>query len=283
MTEKELTKEQMRMTLTSSVNDETEEFFKAKGTAKKGNRASIRGSIVDLLASESHGLTVNAAVFAVLSTCVGGGLVSLPLSMWNLGIPISVVLQIAVMFLTHLGTNFFLYIIEIIPSHPDNLYEIGYILFGRCSIFFLSSMICINTIGICMIYFIVFGDTAGQLAASFTDGETLGSVWYTSRWCYSVPLAFAAFPFCLKKDLAEFAWVAYLLFTCIAIFLFANAWQLCFDPHFTAEGMTVEILEPKMDWSIISSLSAIMVAFGYQQNAFPIWAELRPQTTESYQ
>ena len=151
------------------MNDETEDFV--KGNVKQGNKAAIRGSIVDFITNDSHGLTVNAAVFAVLSTCVGGGMVSLPLSMWNLGIPISVVLQVSVMFLTHLGTNFFLYIIEIIPSHPDNLYEIGYILFGRGSIFFLSSMICINTVGICMIYFIVFGDTAGALAASFTDDE----------------------------------------------------------------------------------------------------------------
>ena len=80
----------------------------------------------------------------------------------------------------------------------------------------------------------------------------------------------------MKKDLAEFAWVAYLLFSCIAIFVLANFYQLCFDPHFTALGVNEEILEPKANWNVISALSAIMVAFGYQQNAFPIWAELRP-------
>ena len=73
-----------------------------------------------------------------------------------------------------------------------------------------------------MIYFIVFGDTAGQLVASFTDNEELDSIWYTSRWFYDIILAALLLPICLKKELAELAWVSYVLFISLALFTLVN-------------------------------------------------------------
>ena len=64
---------------------------------------------------------------------------------------------------------------DLVPDRPDSLYTIGYMLFGRASIFILASIFFLNGFGLCMIYFIVFGDTAGQLASSFKEGEELGS------------------------------------------------------------------------------------------------------------
>ena len=78
-----------------------------------------------------------------------------------------------------MSSNMYLYIKDIVPDHPDSLYELGFMIMGRKSIFLLASILIINSFGLCMIYFIVFGDTAGQLVASFTENETLDSVWYT--------------------------------------------------------------------------------------------------------
>ena len=121
------------------------------------------------------------------------------------------------------------------PDKPDSLYEIGYMIVGRSSIYFLASIFIINSFGLCMIYFIVFGDTFGQLAASFTDDKLLGDVWYTSRWCYSVPLAVVLLPICLKKELAELAWVSYVLFVSLTLFVLVNFIELV-SPNFDAYG-----------------------------------------------
>lgn len=93
---------------------------------------------------------------------------------------------------------------------------------GRKSIFILASIFIINSFGLCMIYFIVFGDTFGQLVASFTDDQELDSIWYTSRWCYSVPLSIILLPVVLKKELAELAWISYVLFTSLGLFVIVN-------------------------------------------------------------
>lgn len=179
-----------------------------------------------------HGLSVNEAVLAILSTCVGGGIVGLPLAMYNLGIPLAVFLQILVMFATHWSSSLYLNLREIIPDKPDSLYEIGYMVLGRSSIFVLASIFIINALGLCMIYFIVFGDTFAQLVASFTTTQSLGSVWWTSRWCYSVPLAALLLPVVLKRELAELAWISYVLFFSLAVFVFLNFILLVAEPQF---------------------------------------------------
>ena len=108
-----------------------------------------------------HGLSIKDGVLAILSTCVGGGIVGLPLAMFNLGLPLAIFLQILVMFVTHMSSNMYLYTRDIVPDKPDSIYEIGYMVMGRKSIFILASIFIINSFGLCMIYFIVFGDTAG--------------------------------------------------------------------------------------------------------------------------
>ena len=131
-------------------------------------------------------------------------------------------LQVLVIILTHTSSNMYLYVKDIVPDHPDSLYEIGYMIVGRASIFGLGSVFFLNSVGLCMIYFIVFGDTAGQLVASFTDNEELDSIWYTSRWFYDIILAALLLPICLKKELAELAWVSYVLFISLALFTLVN-------------------------------------------------------------
>jgi len=88
-------------------------------------------------------------------------MVGLPQAMYNLGLPLAMTLQILVIFLTHTSSNMYLYIKDLVPDKPDSLYEIGYMITGRASIFFLGSVFWLNSFGLCCIYFIVFGDTAG--------------------------------------------------------------------------------------------------------------------------
>ena len=140
-----------------------------------------------------HGLTLRLAVLAILSSCVGGGLLAMPLAMYNLGIPICIALNFAVIFVTHITSRIYLAISELVPDNPDSLYEIGYMCYGRGSIFFLSSVFLFNAVGLCLIYFISFGDTGATLVASFSDYD-YDDIWYTSRWTYAVPLGVILLP-----------------------------------------------------------------------------------------
>ena len=203
--------------------------------------------------------------------------------MYSLGLPLAILLNIGVMITTHMGSMMYLHVKNIVPGKPESLYEIGFMLYGRKSIFILGSILFILACGLCMIYFIVFGDTFGQFVANFTEGkESLGSVWYTSRWCYSVPLALILIPFCLKKQLSELDFMAKILFVALGIFLIVNFIQLAFNSKFEALAISTDILAPKMSIGTISALSVTCLAYSYQQNIFPIFWELKERTYDNY-
>ena len=61
-------------------------------------------------------------MLAILSTCVGGGIVGLPLAMYSLGSPLAIILQIGVMTTTHIGSMMYLHTKDIVPGKPESLY-----------------------------------------------------------------------------------------------------------------------------------------------------------------
>lgn len=117
--------------------------------------------------------------------------------------------------------------------------------------------------------------------ASFVDDTELGDKAYTSRWCYSVPLAVFLLPVVLKKELAELAWVSWVLFVSLTLFVVVNLIEIC-APNFDPYGYEKEVWTPKAEWATISALSVTMLAYSYQQNVFPIYSELKNKTNEEY-
>ena len=108
-----------------------------------------------------HGLTTFTGVLAILSTIIGGGIVSIPYSFVSFGIPFAIVLNIIAVMLTIFSCDLYLAAKDIIPDKPESLYEIGYMVMGRPSIFMCGFIQFINSLGLLLLYFIVFGDTAG--------------------------------------------------------------------------------------------------------------------------
>jgi amino acid permease len=54
----------------------------------------------DSVWADEEGLTLFSGVLAILSTCVGGGIVGLPFSMFHFGMPTALVLHIGVIYMT---------------------------------------------------------------------------------------------------------------------------------------------------------------------------------------
>ena len=202
--------------------------------------------------------------------------------MYQLGLPLSTFLMLLVLWATHWSSNIYLYARELVPENPISTYEIGYILAGRAFIFVLAIILCINSFGICIIYFMVFGETAGQLACSFAGDIPYDSTWYTGKWSYIVGLAAILLPVVLQKQLNELTWLSYTLFISLSLFILMNFILLTFDGNFAPEGLDVSVLEPNLNWGAVSALSVVMVAYSYQANVFPIYSELRKKTNEEY-
>ena len=85
----------------------------------------------------------------------------LPLSFYLLGLPLAFLVNVIAIGVTILSAKLYLAIKDALPDKPESFYEIGYMLVGRPAIFIIASLLIIMSLGLCIIYFIVFGDTFG--------------------------------------------------------------------------------------------------------------------------
>ena len=111
--------------------------------------------------ANKHGLTIFTGVLALISTCVGGGIVGLPRAFFFLGIPLAIFLNFLCVIAMIYSVRLYLAMKDACPEQPESLYEIGYLIVGRPAIFILGFIYFIASLGLVMIYFITYGDTLG--------------------------------------------------------------------------------------------------------------------------
>ena len=75
----------------------------------------MRASRFSYIAGD-HGLTQLSGAMALVSTCVGGGIVGIPLASYNLGLPLAVILQGLVVLVTIISASVYLALKDIIPD-----------------------------------------------------------------------------------------------------------------------------------------------------------------------
>mmetsp|Transcript_26690 Transcript_26690/g.25726 ORF Transcript_26690/g.25726 Transcript_26690/m.25726 type:complete len:96 (+) Transcript_26690:149-436(+) len=94
-------------------------------------------------------------MMAFVSSIVGGGIVGIPYSFYYCGIPFGVFINIVIILFT-LYSIYLYCIAKDLTNDKQSFSEIGYIAWGRISIFVVNFIIFFNGIGLCMVYFIVF-------------------------------------------------------------------------------------------------------------------------------
>ena len=165
-----------------AVDDIAEPFRETIAQTRKSMNAKASmimgpGSIMIHLNEHGEGLSANSAALAIVSTLVGGGIVGLPYAMLLLGLVVGILTNLIFCYITAMSGIIFLKLRENIPGKPNSLFEIGYMLQGRKSIFLVAATQVVFSFGLMMIYFIVFGDTAAQVVGGFTN-TLLGEAWY---------------------------------------------------------------------------------------------------------
>ena len=106
---------------------------------------------------------------------------------------------------------------DLIPGKPESLYEMGYMLMKRPSIFMISGILNVNSLGLVMVYFIVYSNTIQSVVADLTDLPE-DSFW-VGRTFWVLVLAVLILPVCLKKELQELHIVSMTLFVAVIVFI----------------------------------------------------------------
>lgn len=93
---------------------------------------------------------------------------------------------------------------DLIQGKPESMYEIGYMLFNRTSIFMISSILMLNSFGLVMVYFIVFSRIMASICGDALGVKTddTGLVHYlATKQFWVLALAVLMMPIILKKEL----------------------------------------------------------------------------------
>jgi amino acid permease len=127
--------------------------------------SSMRVSLIKKeVETKKGGLTSFEGALSLLSTMIGGGIVTLPFSFRQLGIPLGLFACVAVMCLTQVSALLWLKTKRLMPSEPNSVYQIGFKLLGSKSIYLMAALVLLLCVGACIVYFIIFGKTCMNLA-----------------------------------------------------------------------------------------------------------------------
>lgn len=103
--------------------------FRASTMMRQSYRVSFAGK---------HGLTLSTGVLSVISTIIGGGILSIPYSFISFGIPLGIVMNLLATVMVTGSVLIYLRVKDLIPDQPESLYEIGYMVLGRSAIFYVA-------------------------------------------------------------------------------------------------------------------------------------------------
>ena len=152
-------------------------------------------------------LSIPRASMALMNSVVGGGIVSLPFSMAQIGVVNAVLLHMLVLFMVNITLYIFLRLRTMYKS--DSYTDLSYICFGNSSVYMLNTLIFVCICGILAMFFILMSDivqslmTPEMLASPIFDFIALKTI-------VVLIVNILLMPFFLKKHLADLKMTSYL-------------------------------------------------------------------------
>ena len=142
---------------------------------------------------QKHKLGTYMASLAILSTIVGGGIVGIPFSIYQTGIPLGILMNILIAGSVYYSCVLYLAGKDLMPVVVNSHYETGYLTIGKASIYMICLINLVGGFGLMMIYFIVFGETTASIVHQLFYPSTTNFL--TTRACYVLILGLSlAYP-----------------------------------------------------------------------------------------
>ena len=129
---------------------------------RKTGKASMRETGIN----HEGSLGSLGTIFSILSTIIGGGMVSIPWAFYNCGIPVALALSLYSSAQVVVSCYLFLKTRKICPESTSSMFEMGFLIIGRPAIFWIAFVILINSFALPIIYFSVFGEILKSIETS---------------------------------------------------------------------------------------------------------------------
>ena len=150
----------------------------------------------------------------------------------------------------------------------------GFVIVGRQSIFWIAGLTFIQSFGLIIIFFNVFGEImkAFMTTIFWSDIPDDEANFGMKRACYVMILGALLLPFVIRKELAELKIISFALFCSALIFVALNIGQIAFRGNSLSnhDSDRSEYIEVNFNADFIQGIVIIFTACNFQTNLFPI-------------
>ena len=116
---------------------------------------------------EEEGYSVWGVAISIVSTIIGGGIVSVPYAMTAPGVGNGIMINLAIMVIMLIATHFYLVAKDILGY--ESISELSYVCFGRSSVFIINILVAFVIFGILTLYMILFAKISESLIDQFKE------------------------------------------------------------------------------------------------------------------
>ena len=172
------------------------------------------------LDQDQEGLSVFGAALAIISTMIGGGIISVPYAMTAPGFQNGIIINLIILSFMIVCTYFYMKAKDYLGF--SSISELSYICFGRVSVFMINMLIAFVIFGILILYMLLFSKISVSLIEPYIqkDGSIKEKV-LTSKVTYIILVTLLTFPLLLKRNLGELKFQSRILFAGVITLLVA--------------------------------------------------------------
>jgi amino acid permease len=126
------------------------------------------------------------------------------------------------------SSNLYLKAREMCPNKPESMYEQGFTLMGKSSIYLIAFLTFIQTFGLIIIFFQILGGTMAQFFTNIFWSDVLpeDKNFGMDKACWIIVMTILLLPTVLMKELAELKIVSISLFSSVLSFVIILTIQL---------------------------------------------------------
>jgi len=211
------------------------------------------------------------AIMYLMNTIIGGGVVSLPFVMSNFGI----ILGLFIYFMVYVMTMFSCLLLLRVKNNSKRAHygTIGTFCFGYKGKMAIDIIIIINNFGMCMSYFIIFGQNLEKIIQETVQIEA----WWTYKYLWIVIIWLVILPFVFYKNFDRLKFVSILSTTSIIIYFLLTIYN--FFNKWANNTLALDInVFPNSSFDFkkgMGSFPSVFLAYTFQYNFFPIYKTIQ--------
>lgn len=206
------------------------------------------------------------ASLAIISTIIGGGIISVPYAFTAPGFANGMVINLTILCFMLFTTYFYLKAKDYLGF--SSISELSYICFGRASVFVINFLLTFVIFGILTLYMLLFSRIAISLAEPYVvDPKSF----MLNKVTYIALVSILTFPFLMKRSLADLKFQSHILCAgVITLLMILTVKQFQVEQRLD-KPIVIEVKAQEFALErIVDSVNILLTSYGFVINLFPI-------------